>query len=146
MATIRQRIACKAIVCYKSKILILREASTYADGTNVGKYHLPGGRLEPGEAVADGLAREVREETSLLIDQGQPVYIGEWSPVIRGEPNQIVAIFFACRATRSAVTLSNEHDAYHWISPAEYQQYDLLPPEQAAIIAYLHATSKETAG
>ena len=112
MANIRQRIACKAVIRYRSKVLILREAATYQDGTNTGRYHVPGGRLEPGEAFADGLAREVREETGLSITIGKPVYVGEWRPVIHGEPNQIVAIFFACTARTNKVRLSEEHDAF----------------------------------
>lgn len=68
-----QRIATKAlIVNYKGQMLILREASTYEEGTNVGRYHMPGGRLNPGEAFLEGLKREVDEETGLQIEIGEP--------------------------------------------------------------------------
>lgn len=138
MANIRQRIACKALITYRSKVLIIREAPTYADGTNIGKYHLPGGRIEPGEPFMDGLIREVMEETGLPITVGQPFFVGEWFPVIRGEPNQIVAIFFKCMARTSKVSLSDEHDAYQWIDPKDYKQYNLMSPEDQLLAQYAH--------
>jgi len=137
MEEVRQRIACKAVIQYKSKVLILREASTYADGTNVGRYHLPGGRIEPGEPYLDGLAREIFEETGLQVAAGKPMFVGEWFPVIRGEQNQIVAIFFACIAQTDQVRLSSEHDDYQWIDPKTYRDYDLMKPEDRVFEALL---------
>lgn len=131
-----QRIACKAVVIAHGKLLILREA-VYADGTNTGHYILPGGRLEPGEPYRDGLAREVYEETGLHITAGMPLYVGEWFPVIGGQQNQIVAVFFECRANTSAVRLSDEHDVYKWIRPQDHARYSLVTPEADVIQAYL---------
>lgn len=137
MTHIRQRIACKALIRHEGKILILREAATYEEGTNIGKYHLPGGRIEPGEYHMDGLLREVQEETGLQVTVGKPVFVGEWHPVIKGEQNQIIAIFFLCSATSSDVTLSEEHDDYQWITPENYRNFSLMPPEGEVIEAYL---------
>jgi len=137
-----QRIATKAlIVNSKGQLLILREASTYKDGTNVGRYHLPGGRLEPGEAYLDGLRREVDEETGLTVTIGKPVYVGEWRPVIRGVPNQIIAIFFLCKPQDEAasVRLSDEHDDFQWVMPADIHQFDLMSPEDKVIAAYVES-------
>jgi len=141
MGKIRQRIACKAIIQYQSKVLILREATTYADGTNGGRYHLPGGRIEPGEPFMDGLAREIHEETGLRVTCGKPLFIGEWFPVIRGEQNQIVAIFFACTAQTDHVELSSEHDDYQWINPEAYRRYDIIVPDDKVIEEFLGSSS-----
>jgi 8-oxo-dGTP pyrophosphatase MutT (NUDIX family) len=133
-----QRIATKALIVNKEgQVLILREASTYEEGTNVGKYHFPGGRLNPGEPFLNGLKREVDEETGLEIEIGQPLYIGEWWPVIKGVPNQIVAIFFVCKAKTESVRLSDEHDDFQWINPAESKNYNLMPPDNSVIETYL---------
>ncbi|MEK7125137.1 MAG: NUDIX hydrolase [Patescibacteria group bacterium] len=42
---------------------------------NSGQWSLPGGRLEQGELVSVGLAREVKEETGLDVDIGQLIGI-----------------------------------------------------------------------
>ncbi len=135
-----QRIATKAIVVNdQNKILLLREAVTYEEGTNIGRYHLPGGRLEMGESFPDGLKREVREEAGLDITVGKPVYVGEWRPVIKGVATQIVAIFFVCQALSADVVLSAEHDEAIWIDPADAANYDVMEPEPEAIKAYIES-------
>lgn len=133
-----QRIALKAVVVDGAgRALILREAATYEDGTNVGRYGLPGGRLELGEAWQDGLRREVAEETGLEVDILHPIYVGEWRPVIRGVQNQIVAVFLVCRVKdASAIQLSSEHDAFEWVTAATWQQHPVMPPDDAVLQAY----------
>ncbi len=100
-----QRIATKAVIVKDDKILILREAATYGDGTQRGRYHMPGGRVEIGEPFEDALRREIREETGLEVTIGLPIYVGEWHPVIKGVPNQIIAIFFNVRHHNNVLNL-----------------------------------------
>lgn len=138
MSNIVQRVAMKAVIVNnEGKVLILREASTYEDGTNVGRYHMPGGRIEPGENFEMALKREVHEETGLEIELLHPVYIGEWRPVIREVPHHIIATFIVCKpSVHDAIVLSSEHDQYKWIIPKERAQYDLMDPEDKVIDAY----------
>ncbi|CAN5192517.1 hypothetical protein BH09PAT3_BH09PAT3_1490 [soil metagenome] len=138
----RQRIATKALIVKDGKILLLREANTYEEGTNTGRYHLPGGRVEVGEPFQDALAREVMEETGLTITIGDPLYVGEWHPVIKGEENQIIAIFFVCTTTSDAVTLSEEHDDFVWIEPKNWRTVDVMDPEDLVIERYITLLSK----
>ena len=119
-------LATKAFITYNDKVLILREATTNPDGTNEGKYDVPGGRLEPGESPATSLAREIKEETGLTVTIGKPFDVGEWRPVVRGEQWQIVAIYMTCEAHSDVVTLSKEHDEYTWIDPKDFKQYTLM--------------------
>lgn len=128
-----QRIATKAIIEHDGKILLLREAATYGDGTQRGRWHVPGGRVEVGEHFEAALRREVQEEAGLKIEIVKPVFVGEWHPVIKGEPNQIVGIFFLCRASSANVTLSTEHDKYQWVSPLDIAGIDIMDPEDIAI-------------
>ena len=129
-----QRIATKALIINeKSEILILREASSYEEGVRGGRYQLPGGRLNPGEAFLDGLKREVNEETGLKIDIGKPIYVGEWRPIIKGVQNQIVAIYFICKAITTKVRLSNEHDDFKWVLQKDINKFDVVPPEDKLI-------------
>lgn len=135
-----QRIATKAVIVNADgEVLILREAQTYTDGTNIGRYHMPGGRIDPGEPFEDGLRREVIEETGLEIEIGKPLYVGEWYPVIHGVKHHIVAIFFTCTPKSEKITLSEEHDDYKWINPEDAGQYDLMTPEDKVVEAYKKA-------
>lgn len=132
-----QRIATKAVIVRDDgKLLIVREAATYGDGTQRGRYHMPGGRVEIGENFEDALRREVREETGLEIEFGRPIYVGEWRPVIRGVPHQIVGIFFICKPKTTDVKLSAEHDDFQWINPSQQDEFDVMDPEDKVIDQY----------
>jgi 8-oxo-dGTP diphosphatase len=135
---ILQRVAAKALIVNdQGQLLILREAKTYEEGTNHGRYHLPGGRVEPGEPFFAGLHREIMEETGLKVEVERPVYVDEWFPMIRGVKNHIVAMFFACKALTGEVKLSLEHDDFRWVYPGDITQYDVMDPEPAAIKAWM---------
>lgn len=132
------RVAAKGLIVNRQgKVLILREADTYEEGTNTGRYHLPGGRLNTGESYENGLRREVKEETGLEIRPLYPIYVGEWHPVIKGVPNQIIAIFTVCKAKTTKVKLSEEHDDYKWINPKDMSKYDIMDPEPDVLNRYI---------
>lgn len=122
-----QFIANKALIERDGNVLIIREASTNPDGTNTGRWDVPGGRMEFGELPPDALKREVREEVGLDVEILEPVAVAQWQPVIRGEKVQIVAIYHRCRYASGQVRLSNEHDLAEWIAPADYAKYNLIP-------------------
>ena len=131
------RVAAKGLVVDdRGCVLIVREASTYSEGSGVGRYQLPGGRLEAGERFEDGLCREMREEVGLDVHPLYPVFVGEWRPIIKGEHYQIIAVFVACTAKNTVVRLSHEHDDYAWIKPEDRSTYDLMDPDWEVIDAY----------
>lgn len=137
MSELVLRVAAKGVVVNdKGEVLILREAATYGDGTQIGRYGLPGGRLDKGESYLDGLKREMKEEIGLDIEPGKPVFVGEWRPVIKGVPHQIIAIFSVCKTKDTKVRLSEEHDQALWIDPKKRDQYDLMDPDWEVIDAY----------
>lgn len=46
-------------------LLVRRNEETY--GKMIGKWDIPGGRIEPGSSLMENLRREVQEETSLAV-------------------------------------------------------------------------------
>jgi 8-oxo-dGTP diphosphatase len=129
-----QRVAVKAIIENEmGEVLIIREAPTHKDGTIHGRYHFPGGRVEVGEPYLKALLREVREETQLEVEADRPVFVGEWFPAIRGERNQIVAIFFRCRLIGGEVKLGAEYDAYQWVVPLQAERFTLAEADANAL-------------
>jgi|SRR3989344_5181619 len=136
-ASVVLRVAAKAVIINREgRILLVREASTYKEGTGAGRYHMPGGRLDLGESFEHGLHREIKEETGLEVKPLFPIYVGEWRPVIRGRPHQIIAIFTVCKAKTTRIKLSDEHDGYEWILPKEAKNFDIMDPEPEVIKRY----------
>jgi 8-oxo-dGTP diphosphatase len=76
----------------------------------------PGGVLELGESIDDGLRREVREETGLDVE---PVALtGVYKNVNRG----IIALVFRCKATGGQPTTSDETRAFRWATEVEIRE------------------------
>ena len=116
-------VAAKAVIVRPDgKILLLRESSSYDEGSKEDSWDLPGGRLNPGEKVTDTLAREVQEESGLAISSSQIIEVFDHFAKIRVEDCHIVAIYFLARVQSEEVTLSADHDQYEWIDPADATQ------------------------
>lgn len=118
-------IGVKALIKHQGKVLILREAA-YNEGTNEGKWDIPGGRINPDEPILDGLAREVFEESGLQIEVGEVVGVFETFPVIKGEACHIVRIFYTATTTSTEAILSPDHDAYEWVNIANLEGKQLV--------------------
>lgn len=140
-----QRISMKAVIVRDGKVLLLRESSSDADNTIAGYYQLPGGRISPGEPFADGFTREIAEETGLTVEIGQPLQVGEWFPVIKGVPHQIIAVFFACQASSDELRLSPEHDGYQWADLAAIEALSVISPDKQVAQEYLRSLTAAAA-
>jgi 8-oxo-dGTP diphosphatase len=78
-----------------------------------GHWEPPGGVLELGESIEDGLRREGREETGLDIE---PIALtGVYKNMTRG----IIALVFRCKTTGGDLALSDEVAAFRWADGTE---------------------------
>jgi 8-oxo-dGTP diphosphatase len=130
-------VAAKAFIKNNDKILVLQESPKYDSATNVGKYDITGGRLEPGEDFFETLKREIKEETGLDVQIGKPFFVNEFRPTVNNEPWQIIAVIFECFSDNDEVTLSKDHSHYKWINPEEYKDHNIIENLHKVFDAYL---------
>ena len=73
----------------------------------------PGGVLETGETITDGLKREVREETGFDVE---PITLtGVYKNMTRG----IIALVFRCKITGGELAINDEVVAFRWASETD---------------------------
>jgi len=87
-----------------------------------GQWGLPGGSLEIGESVTEGVIREVREETGLTVTVRRlvGVYSEPKLQVVRypdGNVWHYVSVCFDCGVRSGTLTTCDETLALRWVSP-----------------------------
>ena len=95
-----------AVVREDGRVLCIRRQDN-------GHWEPPGGILELGERILDGVVREVHEETGLTV-------IPETlTGVYQNEPRDIVAFVFRCRGTDGSLRTSDESTQIMWLDREE---------------------------
>jgi 8-oxo-dGTP diphosphatase len=97
-----------------------------------GYWEFPGGKVEPGETLAQALARELDEELSLRVTLGD-----EHADAGRAWPISEVyelRLFFA-EIVSGELAPGPVHDAVTWVKPEDLQTIAWLPSDAEAVAA-----------
>jgi ADP-ribose pyrophosphatase YjhB (NUDIX family) len=97
----RFRPGAKAFIVHEGKILIVRE-NILENGESKVWHDVPGGGLEPGETLAEGLQREVMEEVGLRVQVERPVGCWEFMREEATECVHIICTGFQCSLVGAA--------------------------------------------
>lgn len=112
-----------AVVVDKGRVLLVRRGREPLKG----RWTLPGGVLELGESLAAAVAREVLEETGLLVE---PVELIELVDRIHRDGDRIryhyVIADYLCRVTGGALEAGSDADAVRWVERAEWNSHSAL--------------------
>ena len=116
-------VAVGAVVRRGDEILLVRRAR----GAAVGKWAIPGGRVEFGEGLKAAVAREVREETGLDVTVGR--FLG-WAERMGDDPgpyHYVILDFAAEAADPSAAPLAGDDaDDVAWVPTNALETYPLV--------------------
>jgi len=105
----------------QKKILLLKR------NKEGGLFTLPGGTIHKGEKVAEGLERELFEETGLKIKPKSPVWIWQSDHIGR----DLLGIVYSTKEfikPSTKIIISPEHDKVAWFSLDEYFYDDSVDP------------------
>ena len=111
-------IVCFCVILYKGRILLLKRAPNDSSFPNT--WWLPGGHLEEGETLEQGLIREVFEETDILLSSRQ-VNLVKKGTSAGGKP----LFLFVAEVSSPLVALKDgEHTNFVWVAPCDLLQYN----------------------
>jgi 8-oxo-dGTP diphosphatase len=118
-----------AVVIDGSKVLLVRRGNEPLKG----EWSLPGGALELGETLQQGVVREVREETGLVVVPAGIVEVLD--RITQDEVQQdgasgrvryhYVLIDFVCHVIDGAAREGSDADEVRWVAREELAEYRL---------------------
>ena len=112
-----------AVVVEAGRVLLVRRGREPLKG----HWSLPGGLLEVGEALTAGVAREVLEETGLIVE---PVELVELLDRIHREDQKIryhyVIADYLCWVSGGALKAASDADEARWVERAEWNSHSAL--------------------
>jgi 8-oxo-dGTP diphosphatase len=114
----------------EERVLLLRRSM--ASKNNGGKWDLPGGKVDAGEAFDEALLRKVAEETGLevLLD-------GVAGAAESDLPDRKVAyLTMEAHVVAGAVRLSEEHGDFAWVDRAALPSQDVRPQFRPFVQSY----------
>ena len=112
-----------AVIVHENKVLLVRRGSEPLKG----HWTLPGGVLEVGESLVEGVIRETREETGLEIEVIELVELLD--RIHRHEERvryHYVIADYLCRVTGGILRAASDADAVRWVERAEWNSHNAL--------------------
>lgn len=120
-------VAVGAVVIERGRVLLVQRGREPSKG----KWSLPGGKLELGESLADGVAREVQEETGLIVEAIELIELIDRIHRENGSGGDCVRFHYViadylCRVVGGILQAASDADAVRWIERAEWNSYSAL--------------------
>lgn len=113
------------------RVLILKRHNTeYSPGW----WCLPGGKIDYGETISEAIAKELREETSLVCTSSKFLFYQDSLPP-EPEGMHCINLYFECSVS-GTITLNNESSQFTWIRPSDLENYEIAFGNNLALIHY----------
>jgi ADP-ribose pyrophosphatase YjhB (NUDIX family) len=156
------RVTARALIVANEAVLLVE----FDDESGL-HYNLPGGGVDPGETIIEGLTREAKEEASVNIEVGPLVFVIECEPNKNSSwagPIHGLHLIFDCQlsgesrpqlpdhpdANQTAVKwvklseLDANQTAVKWVKLSELESVELLPHIADRIIEYSRSQTVES--
>jgi 8-oxo-dGTP diphosphatase len=113
------------VVIADGRVLLIRRGSPPLEG----EWSIPGGTLECGERLMEGVRRELREETHLEVRVGELIEVFERIfPDGAGKPKyHFVILDYLCERIRGEAQAGSDVTDVAWAEEKELEKYALTP-------------------
>ena len=116
-----------AVVVEQGRVLLVQRGHEPLKG----RWSLPGGKLELGESLTQGVAREVREETGLIVKALELIELIDRIHRESGLAGESVRYHYViadylCRVVGGTLHAASDADAVRWVERAEWNSHSAL--------------------
>jgi len=88
-----------------------------------GVYELPGGHIDYGEDIVEGLKREINEEFGMEIEIGDPFFAFTYLNEVKGSHSVEIVYFAQFKTDTEKITLNPEdHSTFDWFGENELEK------------------------
>lgn len=99
---------------------------------------IPAGKIEFGETIEQAVTREVFEETGLKVHSLKCLMLQELiKPIEFFKEDHFVSFSYLCSTDCDVVTLNEESERHHWLTPEEVLHRNLNAPTKALLESLL---------
>lgn len=124
----RPVVAVGGVIIEDRRILLIQRGAD----PHMGMWAVPGGKVAIGETLAHAVAREISEETGILVEVGEIAWVGE----SLGEGFHHVLIDFYARVVGGELVAGSDAAAAAWYSADELSRLS-VPPSMADLLGQL---------
>ena len=135
------RVVLKVIILRGDGRMLALKRPEKPEHSDSGLWDLPGGKIEYGEQIVDGLRREVREETGLNI-YIHPAPLSVWSEVSPHRNTHYVGITMMGDYMGGDVRLSPEHERHQWMTPGTFVKQKTFNALREEVWKYIKSQSR----
>lgn len=125
-------VAVKGIIRKDGKILVVKRAD--GDDHRSGAWETVGGGIDENETPQEALHREIMEEAGIKVEIKEPFNVFSFK---KDTGEFKIGITFVCDWLSGEVALSEEHSAYEWIEPEEFEQLESVKSLHDEINLYI---------
>jgi 8-oxo-dGTP diphosphatase len=124
-----------AVVVDGERVLLVQRGHEPAKG----KWSLPGGILELGESLVQGVVREVEEESGLVVEAIELIELIDRVDRVSGAAGERVRYHFViadylCRVVGGELKAGSDAEAVRWVERAEWKNDLALDPITVRVI------------
>jgi 8-oxo-dGTP diphosphatase len=124
-----------AVVVDRDRVLLVQRGHEPAKG----KWSLPGGILELGESLVQGVVREVEEESGLVVEAIELIELIDRVDRVSGAAGERVRYHFViadylCRVVGGELKAGSDAEAVRWVERAEWKNDLALDPITVRVI------------
>jgi 8-oxo-dGTP diphosphatase len=120
-----------AVIFHEGKVVLVKRRFEPL----AGQWSLPGGRLELGETLESGLAREMLEETGLAVEVGPVVDV--FDRILLDPERKVryhyVLVDYLCRPIGGSLVHGSDVAAAELVDPGDLDRYRLTPKATSVI-------------